>query len=160
MAEAGSTEKQMTVKVRINASGKRLIGCVDLPEGMERVSDLLNAPNPCILLTANGIMPPGKKPDHQIVFKHAITYLEAIEEPKFHTTSHHGGCFHPVVGELLEPNSQQIIAEIFVPFGMSLFEVMNDSRNFISLRNVHFSNFVERYPFLAVGKKHLILVST
>lgn len=153
------TDNPLIVKVRINASGKRLIGCVELPPGMERVSDLLNSPSHCLLLSTAGMIPPGKKPENQIVFKHAITYLEAIEEPKFHTSSHHGGSFMPVVGELLEQSAQQIIAEIFIPFGMTLYEVMNDPRNFICLRNVHFSNFVERYPFLAVGKKHLIVVN-
>ena len=153
------SDNTAVVKVRINASGKRLIGSLELPPGIERVSDVLNSQGPCVLLTSLDAAFKAGKPATHIIFKDSITYVEALEEPKPHTTSPHGGTFMPVVGEIREPQAQQIIAEIFIPIGMTLFEVLNDPRPFISMRNVHFSNFVERYPFLAVCKRQLIVVT-
>jgi hypothetical protein len=160
MGESNMTHTpRRIVKVRINASGRRLIGCIELPEGNCRISDILNSPDPCVLLTPSE--PPASARDEsgQIIFKDAITYLEAVEEPKNEVPAPEGA-FRPVVAELREPEAQQMIAEIFVPEGSSLRDLFSDPRPFISLRNVQFINFVERYNFLAVSKRQLILVKT
>lgn len=148
------------VKVRINASGKRLIGCVALPALHARISDVLNASEPCLLLTPYGPMLPNRGEGPQVVFKDAITYLEALEEPRWERLEPPGGEFRPVVAELRGPEPEQLLAEVFVPAGQTVFDVLADPRPFVSLRNVHFVNFVERYAFLALGKKQLIVVKT
>jgi hypothetical protein len=149
------------VKVRINASGRRLIGCIELPEGYERISDVLNSPDPCLLLTPHEPLAAERGEDgSQVIFKDAVTYLEAVEEPRPPSSPHPAGEFRPVVAELREPEAQQVIAEIFVPEGQTLLQILSDARPFINLRNVHFTNFVERYAFLAISKRQLILVKT
>lgn len=146
------------VKVRINAMGRHILGVLELPESVERVSDLLNSPTPCVHVLqfepGHRIQPGGD----QVIFKEAINYLEAIEEPKQHTTALSSGVFVPIVGELRGPDPAQLIAEMFVPHQETLFDVLNDPRMFVSMRNVHFPSFTERYAFLAVNKKSLVLV--
>lgn len=149
------------VKVRINAFGRRLIGCVELSVGHQRVSDLLNAPPACLLLLPHEPLGTARDNDGaQVVFKDAITYVEAVEEPKAGAGMQAPGEFRSVVAELREREPQQLLAEIFLPAGQTLMDVVSDERPFISLRNVHFTNFVERYGFLAVGKNQLILLRT
>jgi len=145
------------VKVRINASGRRLVGCLRLPQRTERTSDLLNGPEPFLEVLSDEYARPGGGKACQAVAKHSISYVEALEEPSRPTPAPGGGKFLPIVAELREPETQ-VIAEVFVPEGATLMSVLNDPRPFISLRNVHFNNFVERYNFLAVSKAQLILV--
>ena len=157
----GSREARRFVKVRINAFGRRLIGCVELSEEKRRVSDLLNDSSPCLLLLPHEPLGTARDNDGtQVIFKDAITYLEAVEEPKAGPAHRASGEFRSVVAEIRELEPQQLLAEIFIPSGQTLLEVLSDERPFISLRNVHFTNFVERYGFLAVGKNQLILVKT
>jgi hypothetical protein len=148
------TEKPL-VKVRINASGRRLVGCLRLQEHTGRTSDLLNGPEPFLeLLPDEYAMMGGGNGSHALA-KRAISYVEALEEPGASSQPSRDGAFHPVVAELHQPETQ-VIAELYVPEGSSVLEVLNDPRPFVSLRNVHFNNFVERYDFLAVGKAQLI----
>lgn len=149
---------QNLVKVMVNAYGRKLIGSVPLPDGVERVSDVLNNQDQCILMVGAEPHLAGRSNGDQIIFKDSITYLESLDEPKPHTSSGHGGTFLPVVGELRGHDPQQIVAEIFLPYGLTLFDVLNEPRQFVSMRNVHFVNFLERYPFLAINKRQLILV--
>lgn len=146
------------VKVRINASGKRVIGSVVLPEGFERISDVLNDQSNWLEVLPVDAGISKKVQGSQVMVKEAITYVEAIEEPRQHTSALHCGRFVPVVVEMKEPAPQQLVAELFVPYDETLFDVLSDGRKFVCMRNVHFPNFVERYPFLAVNKKALILV--
>jgi len=146
------------VRVRINASGKRLICSLKLPPETERVSDLLNAPAPCLQIYPATPSITHKTTEDQVLFKDSITYVETLEEPKSHTSILHCGQFVPVVGELREPELQQILAEIYIPYDFTLFDVLNDSRMFVSMRNVHFTNFMERYPFLAINKRAIISI--
>ncbi len=146
------------VKVRINASGKRLVGCLRLPEQASRTSDLLNGPEPFLVVLPDEYAILGECKTRHAVAKQRISYVEALEEPKRggpHAPD--GGTFCPVVAELHEPETQ-VLAEVFVPEGQTVMDVLNDPRPFISMRNVHFSNFVERYSFLAVGKSQLVVL--
>jgi hypothetical protein len=147
------------VKVRINASGKRLVGCLRPPAHTGRTSDLLNGPEPFLEVLPDEYARPGDGNSSHAVAKHSITYVEALEEPKRSSLKPEGGEFRSVVAELREPETQ-MIAEVFVPEGQTVMSVLNDPRPFISLRNVHFNNFVERYDFLAVAKRQLILVKS
>ena len=145
------------VKVRINASGKRLVGCLRLPDQEGRTSDLLNDPEPFLVVLPDEYAILGECKTSHAVAKHAISYVEALEEPTRRAQKPGEGAFCSVVAELHEPEVQ-VIAEVFVPEGLTVIDVLNDPRPFMSLRNVHFSNFVERYDFLAVGKNQLILL--
>jgi hypothetical protein len=144
------------VKVRINASGKRLVGCLRLPEPDGRTSDLLNGPEPFLVVLPDEYAVLGVCKTTSAVAKQAISYVEALEEPPNRAPLQpNGGAFCSVVAELRAPETQ-VLAEVFVPEGQTVMDVLNDPRPFISLRNVHFSNFVERYSFLALGKSQLV----
>ena len=145
------------VKVRINASGRRLVGCLRLPDEAGRTSDLLNGPEPFLVVLPDEYAILGESKTSHAVAKHAISYVEALEEPRGPTQKPDGGAFCSVVAELHEPETQ-MIAEVFVPDGQTVMDVLNAPRPFLSMRNVHFSNFVERYDFLAVAKNQLIVV--
>lgn len=148
------------VKVRINASGKHVTGSIELAEGVHRVSDILNGPGPCIMLTPEEAAVTSREEGPRLIFKDAISYLEIVEEPKTGTRAARAGEFRPVVAELRTSEPQQIIAEVFVPDGQCLLDVFSDPSPFVNLRNVHFSNFIERYPYLAVSKSQIALVRT
>ena len=155
-----TSHSERLVKIRVNASGKRLVGCLRLPEHTPRTSDLLNGPEPFLEILPDEYAVLGGEGKHRhAVAKHAVSYVEALEEPARRPQQPNGGVFCPVVAELHEPETQ-VLAEVFVPEGLTLLDVLNDQRPFVSLRNVHFSNFVERYSFLAVGKNQLILLKT
>ena len=60
--------------------------------------------------------------------------------------------FHTVTAELKEP-TVVVEGELFVADGSDVMDVVNDPRRFISLRNVRVLDSVEKYSYLAVGKK-------
>ncbi|MBI5441365.1 MAG: hypothetical protein HY900_09165, partial [Deltaproteobacteria bacterium] len=132
-----TTEQRRVVKVRINASGRRVIGCIELAKGDRRVSDVLNGPGPCILLSPDDPAVACREEEgSHVIFKDAISYLEAVEEPRPGLRAASPGEFRPVIAELRNPEPQQIIAEVFVPEGQCLLDVFSDPRPFLNLRNV------------------------
>ncbi len=139
--------------VRVSASEKRLIGYVDLPADLSaRFSDLLNGPEAYIVIRQKAS--DDSTPDEgkaQAILKDSIRYIEALEEP---TTQKRSlpGMFHTVTAELKEP-TVVVEGELFVADGSDIMDVINDPRRFISLRNVHVLDSVEKYVYLAVGKK-------
>ncbi|MEK6777200.1 MAG: hypothetical protein AABY87_10000 [bacterium] len=147
------------IRVRMNVSGKRVIGYVDLPQSYDRTSDLLNGPDMFILVRPEKQSSENKGESSQIIQKGAISYLEALEEPKHAETALQQGRFQPVAAEFKEP-TVLIKAEIFVPQGSSVLSVLNDERGFINLCKVRFESSVEQYSYIAVGKKQIILMKT
>ena len=141
------------LRVRVSASEKRLIGYVDLPADLTaRFSDLLNGPEAYIVIRQKAS--DDSTPDEgkaQAILKDSIRYIEALEEPTVQKRSL-PGMFHTVTAELKEP-TVVIEGELFVADGSDIMDVINDPRRFISLRNVHVLDSVEKYLYLAVGKK-------
>lgn len=144
--DAGETK---FVKVRVNASGRRIIGIVVYDTLYARFSDFLNSIDPFLVL----------KQEHGVlaVQKDAISYLESLEEQG---TSRHAptpGEFRRVELELHE-HEGSLAGEIFFPEGTTLVDVLNDERRFLSLREISFSHSVERYHYLAVAKKAVVVL--
>ena len=141
------------LRVRVSASEKRLIGYVDLPADLSaRFSDLLNGPEAYLVIRQKAS--DDATPDEgkaQAILKDSIRYIEALEEP---TTQKRSlpGMFHTVTAELKEP-TVVVEGELFVADGSDIMDVINDPRRFISLRNVRVLDSVEKYLYLAVGKK-------
>ena len=141
------------LRVRVSASEKRLIGYVDLPADVSsRFSDLLNGPEAYLVIRQQAsedlTADEGKA---QAILKDSIRYIEALEEP---TTERRSmpGMFYTVTAELKEP-TVVVEGELFVAEGRDIMDVVNDPRRFISLRNVRVLDSVEKYAYLAVGKK-------
>ncbi len=84
--------------------------------------------------------------------------VEALEEWRSSAlSSPAAGVFQVVQLELAVPRAV-LRANIFVPEGRSLSDVLNDERRFASLRNVQVQDSVESYQYLAVGKRQIVLV--
>ena len=154
---SGQDLRVVKIRVRMNVSGKRIIGYVDLPAAYDRTSDMLSGPDLFILVRPEKNLAAVKADSFHIIQKEAISYVEALEEPKHSETSLLQGRFQPVIAELKEP-TVHIKAEIFVPQGSSVLSVLNDKRSFINLCKVRFENSVEQYHYLGVGKKQIILL--
>ena len=146
-----TAEDTKIVRVRLNVSGKRLIGYVPLPPGgFSRFSDVLNGSEPYILIRdQEGPQAPGQGLS-QAVLKDSISYVEALAEPGFQRKSRQGA-FQTVTLSLRD-TAVTLVGELFVPTPGTAMAVCNDARRFINLRNVRFRNSVEAYGFLAVGK--------
>ena len=152
-------EDNRIVKVRVNASGKRAIGYVDLPAEHQRISDILNGPEDYLMLRQEERPLPSDERGIVAIFNEAISYVEALEEPERSKSLRREGKFHPVTAELKEP-AVTIQAELFVPENGTIRAVLNGPRRFINLRNVRFINSIEKYGYLAVGKKQIIHLKT
>ncbi len=117
-----------------------------------RFSDLLNGPEAYIVIRQQAsddlTADEGKA---QAILKGSIRYIEALEEPTTQKRSA-PGMFHTVTAELKEP-TVVIEGELFVADGSDIMDVINDPRRFISFRNAHVLDSVEKYAYLAVGKK-------
>jgi hypothetical protein len=142
---------ERVVKVRINASGRRLIGYVTLPpdEGT-RFSDLLNGPEAYMLVRTEPPEESTGEEDSVAVRKDSISYIEALDEPATQMRPLQGS-FRRVTVELDEP-AVAIEGELFVGADRELVGVFNDARRFISLRDVRVVDSIEAYHYLALGK--------
>ena len=135
-------KKSRFVKVRVNASGRRIIGIIVVPPPHFRVSDYLNSHDDFLLVKQE---------------KAAISYLEALEEGEDSGSRPKSGAFHPVT-ITMKNHAGTIEGELFIPEGDSLVGTLNRIRRFVNLRKVEFVNSPERYDFLAVCKEGIILV--
>jgi hypothetical protein len=150
--------RRRAVRLRINASGRRQIGSLDLSEQYDRISDFLNSREPFLLLRQEFEGSAGAAQPFEAVLKDAITYVEALEEERTTVlSSPPKGAFQQVILELAAPRAI-IRANIFVPDGETIGSVLNDDRRFISLRSIEFEGSSESYNYLAVGKSRVLLL--
>lgn len=139
------------IRARINASGHRLIGEVELGPDQHRISDVLNG-------AARFVLVRDAEARHAVLTD-AVSYVIAIEEPRRPGGLRRQGEFHAVTVELREPRAT-LHAECFVPDGGTLIEVLDGPDRFLNLRNVEFVGSRERYDHLAVRKGQMTVVRT
>ena len=137
------------VKVRIDASGRRLVGYVDLAVGEDRISDRLNNTDPFLFVRSDETS--GDMERHWAIHKDAVSYVVALEEPSRPGALRNRGKFHRVTIELIRP-ATTVLAELFVPHGSTAEAVLNDSQRFINLRNVSLGDGPEVYQYLALAR--------
>jgi hypothetical protein len=142
-------KKKKFVKVRVNASGRRIIGIVVIPPPHFRVSDYLNSHDDFLLVKQEKI--------DMVLEKAAISYLEALEEGEDTGSRPKSGSFHTVT-ITMKNHAGTIKGELFIAEGDTLVGTLNKIRRFVNLRKVEFISSPERYDFLAVGKQGIILV--
>jgi hypothetical protein len=143
------------VKIRVNASGRRIIGFVRLPPETYRISDVLNGPDPYLSLEDEE--DPRSHAAVTAILKDCVSYVEAVEEPETPARLRRQGTFRLIVVELREPPAA-VAGELFLPGSKSALEVLNDSRLFINLRNAQFLKSHERYTYVAIAKKQAVQV--
>ena len=137
------------VKVRVDASGRRWVGYVELAVGNDRISDDLN--NAAPFLFGRSDEPSGDIGEQWAVHKDAVSYVVALEEPARPASLRSRGKFHRVTVELVQP-ATTLVAELFVPSGSTAKAVLNASPRFINLRNVSFSDDPQVFEYLALGR--------
>jgi hypothetical protein len=145
------------VRVRVNFSGKRYVGVVTVPEGVTRVSDVLNDGSHFLHL-AEAQTRDGAPNGGLALNKGSITFIQALEEPTpvIPALRRKGG-FVPV--EVAMSHMELVIrGKIFVPDGLTAAEVLNDERNFLSLSDVEVVGTTETFPFLALCKAQVVSV--
>lgn len=146
------------VRVRVNFSGRRYVGIVTMPEGVTRVSDVLNDGSHFLHLedaqTRDGGPTGGLS-----LNKGSISYIQALEETSTGSSAlRREGGFH-TVDVAMTMLDHAIRGRLFVPDGMTATEVLNDERNFLSLRDAEVVGTPEKYPFLAICKAQVISVA-
>jgi len=145
------------VRVRVNFSGRRYVGVVTIPEGVNRVSDVLNDGSHFLYLeeaqTRDGVRPAGLS-----LNKRSITYIQALEEPTRVSAAPRMEGDFVTVEVAMTTMDCMVRGRIFVPDAQSAAEVLNDERNFLSLRDAEVVGTGEKYPFLALCKAQVISV--
>jgi hypothetical protein len=150
-------DRQLAVRVRVNVSGARLIGYVQLPAEL-RISDWLNGPEPFLLVSDDDpSLSDQVKTRSRAVLKQSISYLGAVEEPT-NSVKRPNGSFQQVSIDLRNPR-RTVQGELFVPEGRTVAAVLNETRGFISLRHVIMPDSVEKYPYLAVRLEAASLIA-
>ena len=148
MTVGGGMEAKF-IKVRVNASGKRIIGIVSIPPPHFRISDYLNSHDDFLRIK--------QEKAEIVVAKDAISYLEALEEGADAGSRPRSGQFHRVT-VTLKNQAGTLSGEIFVPEGSTLKVALNKVRRFVNFREVKFVSSPEHYSFLAVGKQEIIML--
>ena len=152
------------MKVRLDASGRRVVGYVELAAGEDRISDRLNNADPFLFVRSDE--PSGDMGRQWAIHKDTVSYVIALEEPlrpdSLRKQRHRSfrlspptpvikGKFHRVTIELIQP-ATVVIAELFVPYGSTAEAILNDSQRFINLRNASFGDDPEIFEYLALGR--------
>jgi hypothetical protein len=138
-----------TVKVRVNASGRRSIGSICYSDPFTRPSDFLNSPEPFVLIRY--------EKSSQALLKDAISYLEILEERGALRIPREGS-FSEVIVELRDPQ-MLMKGEVFVPASADTLSILNHKHRFLNLRHVRFKDSPEKYDYLAVGKKAVLAIN-
>lgn len=148
---------ERVVRVRINVSGERLIGHVNLEDRLAtRLSDVLNDAAPYLSVLPVTDTPGEGAGETMAIRKSAISYIEALEEPHSEGIVPLGS-FRLVTVEF-SPRVNRLRGELFVAANASVMDVLQDGRPFLKLRRVHILDSVEAYDFLAVGKRQARLI--
>lgn len=137
------------VKVRVNASGRRVIGIVAYDPLYPRFSDFLNSVERFLLVKQERAT--------VAVHKEALSYLEALEERPGEFRHVPGGFRHVEIE--LRARQGTLAGELFFPEDAEIGDLLGDGRLFLSLRDVSVLGAVERYGFLAVPKSAILLLS-
>ncbi len=147
-------------QVRVNFGGKRYLGMVELPPPLERVSDVLN--DGLHFLYLHMVQTDGtcQGDESMALNKHHITHVQAIEEALPPNPSLIVSGDFIEVDVLMQNPFMQIRGHIFVPDGTrGPSEVINDARDFLSLRNVTLVGAREEYPYLALSKAQVVSIT-
>ena len=146
------------VKVRLSFEGRRYIGYLELPEGVYRVSDVLNDPSPFLKLIEVSSLEPLNPNSYLAVRKSGISYVQALEEVENPKRLVEEGTFVPVIVKLRMIQTR-IAGHAFVPQNeKDIIHFLNLSRPFLNLKDVEILGTAERYEYLAVGKNQIAFV--
>lgn len=145
-----------TVKIRVSLAGSRYIGNVDIPGGVDRMSDLLNSKTPFLKLWNVDSYESIRHDSVFIINKDHIDYVQVLEEAPLSEANRIPGVFHDIRVKTL---SIEIHGKLFVPHtGESPMEIVNDDRIFLSIKDAEIVGTPERYQYLGISKRKICSV--
>ena len=149
-------ENKPTVKIRVSVAGNRYIGYVNLPDGIDRMSDLLNNSKLFLRIQNPSSYEPVQENSEFIINKEYIDYVQVLDETPLVLANRISGSFHKI---RVKTTSIEIIGELFVPHTGELpMDVVNDDRLFLSIKDADIVNTPEKYSFLAISKRRICTV--
>jgi hypothetical protein len=145
-----------TVKIRVSVEGNRYIGYVDIPEGVDRISDLLNTRRPFLKIQNPSSHESIQKDSDLIINKDHIDYVQVLEEPAMPEENKVPGTFFKIRVKTL---SIEITGLLFVPHsGETPMDIVNDERLFLSIKDAEIVNTPEEYSYLGISKRKICSV--
>ncbi len=149
-------ENNPTVKIRVSVAGNRYIGYVNLPSGVDRMSDLLNNNRIFLKIQNPSSYEPVQEDSDFIINKEYIDYVQVLDETPNILTNRISGSFHKI---RVKTTKNEIMGELFVPDTGDLpMDIVNDERMFLSIKDAEIVNTPERYSFLGISKRRICTV--
>ncbi len=145
-----------TVRIRVSLAQAKYIGEVEIPGGVDRMSDLLNCRSPFLSLRNVDSYESIRRDSLFIINKEHIDYVQVLEEYPLIEANKIPGEFHRIRVKTL---ATDILGELFVPqTGESPMDIIGDDRAFLSIRNAEIVGTQERYQFLGIAKGKICTV--
>jgi hypothetical protein len=145
-----------SVRIRVSLAQAKYIGEVEIPGGVDRMSDLLNGRSPFLALRNVDSYESIRKDSAFIINKEHIDYVQVLEEQPLIEANKIPGQFHRIRVKTL---SADILGELFVPqTGETPMDVVSDDRAFLSIRDAEIVGTHERYQFLGISKGKICTV--
>ena len=149
-------DKKPQAKIRVSVAGSRYIGYVNLPEGIDRMSDLLNNRKLFLKIQNPSSYEPVQENSEFIINKEYIDYVQVLDETRLVLAHRIPGAFHKI---RVKTTSIEIIGELFVPdTGETPMDVVNDDRLFLSIKDADIISTPEKYTFLGISKRRICTV--
>jgi len=155
---AGDFAEDRRVRVRVNFSGRRCVGVIRLPDGVARVSDVLNDGHHFIYLEEVQTMGGSPSVGGLALNKDQVTFIQALEEPVATNPSLRRQGNSLGVEVSMKHMDLHIRGKIFLPEGATPTDILNDERNFLSLSDVEVVGTNESFPYLALCKTQVMAV--
>ncbi len=151
-----SVNRRRVIKLRVSVDGNKYIGHVQLPDNVDRMSDLLNDKKPFLKIKNVSSYEPIRKDSEFIINKEHIDYVQVLEETPLIVANKIPGSFYKIRVKTL---NFEIQGGLFVPSnGEMPMDIVNDDRLFLSIKEAEIINTPERYTFLGISKRKICTV--
>lgn len=149
-------EDSHMVKIGVSVAGSRYIGNVRLPEGVDRMSDLLNSKKLFLKIQNPSSNEPVQKNSDFIINREYIDYVQVLEEAPVSSANRIPGSFWRIRVKTI---NIEIQGELFVPnTGELPMDIVNDERLFLSIKDAEIVNTPEKYTFIGISKRRICTV--
>ncbi len=147
------------IRIRVNFYGRRYLGSIRVPEGVDRVSDVLNDGSHFLVLDDVHATQSAYSGDTVALNKRGIVFVQTMEEIIVgNDTLKVEGQFVGVEAEM-EHDGLKIRGSVFIPSQVAeAGDVLNDHRDFLNMRDVEVTDTGETYPYLALCKSQVTAI--
>lgn len=150
------SETGKSVRVRVNFTGKRFIGEVNLPTPESRITDILNDPSRFLYLANVQAMGSEGVGGTMALNKGGITFLQIIQEPGAPPITSEGQGYELHVEIVMTGMDNAVRGHIKIPMGTEATDIISDKgQDFLFLHGVEVVGTSETYPLLALSKRQI-----